>query len=65
MVSPEEIHQGGRCPTCGRGGPDPMYPQLKGYEGEACGTCGQFTLVRFGVCTKCDSCGATSGEKKE
>ena len=42
-----------------------MYPQLKGYEGEACGTCGQFTLVRFGVCTKCDSCGATSGEKKE
>jgi ribonucleoside-diphosphate reductase alpha chain len=35
--------------------------QLKGYSGDACGTCGQFTLVRNGTCLKCDSCGSTSG----
>jgi ribonucleoside-diphosphate reductase alpha chain len=35
--------------------------RLKGYEGDACGTCGNFTLVRSGTCMKCDSCGSTSG----
>ncbi|MEZ5965701.1 MAG: vitamin B12-dependent ribonucleotide reductase [Planctomycetota bacterium] len=35
--------------------------RLKGYEGDPCGACGQFTLVRNGTCLKCDSCGATSG----
>ena len=34
---------------------------IKGYSGDACGTCGQFMLVRNGTCLKCDSCGATSG----
>jgi ribonucleoside-diphosphate reductase alpha chain len=33
----------------------------KGYSGDACGTCGQFSLVRNGTCLKCDSCGSTSG----
>ena len=33
----------------------------KGYSGDACGTCGQFTLVRNGTCLKCDSCGSTAG----
>ncbi len=33
----------------------------KGYSGDACNDCGQFTLVRNGTCLKCDSCGATSG----
>ena len=33
----------------------------KGYEGEACGDCGNFTLVRNGTCMKCVTCGATSG----
>ncbi|MDQ6930573.1 MAG: hypothetical protein M3126_07910 [Candidatus Eremiobacteraeota bacterium] len=33
----------------------------KGYSGDACTDCGQFTLVRNGTCLKCDSCGATSG----
>ncbi len=33
----------------------------KGYEGEACGECGNFTLVRNGTCMKCDTCGGTSG----
>ena len=35
--------------------------RLKGYEGEACQECGNFTLVRNGTCMKCDTCGATSG----
>ncbi len=35
--------------------------RLKGYEGEACHTCQQFTMVRNGSCLKCASCGATSG----
>jgi ribonucleoside-diphosphate reductase alpha chain len=33
----------------------------KGYEGDPCGDCGNFTLVRNGACMKCDTCGATSG----
>ena len=35
--------------------------RIKGYSGEACGECGNFTLVRNGTCLKCDTCGATSG----
>ena len=35
--------------------------RMIGYEGEPCGTCGQFTMVRNGSCLKCASCGATSG----
>jgi ribonucleoside-diphosphate reductase alpha chain len=35
--------------------------RLKGYEGDACGECGNFTLVRNGTCLKCDSCGSTTG----
>jgi ribonucleoside-diphosphate reductase alpha chain len=35
--------------------------RLKGYEGDPCMACGAFTLVRNGVCLKCDSCGETSG----
>ncbi|MEW5422492.1 vitamin B12-dependent ribonucleotide reductase [Amorphus sp. 3PC139-8] len=35
--------------------------RLQGYEGEACGECGNFTMVRNGTCLKCDTCGATSG----
>ena len=33
----------------------------KGYEGEACTSCSQFTLVRNGSCLKCVTCGETSG----
>ena len=35
--------------------------RLKGYEGDACGECGNFTLVRNGTCMKCATCGSTSG----
>ena len=35
--------------------------RLKGYEGDPCTNCGSFTMVRNGVCLKCDTCGETSG----
>jgi ribonucleoside-diphosphate reductase alpha chain len=35
--------------------------KAKGYEGEACPECGNFTLVRNGTCMKCDTCGGTTG----
>ncbi|HEY1258979.1 MAG TPA: vitamin B12-dependent ribonucleotide reductase [Stellaceae bacterium] len=35
--------------------------RIKGYEGDNCQECGNFTLVRNGTCLKCDTCGATSG----
>ena len=35
--------------------------RLKGYEGDPCGSCASFTLVRNGTCLKCVTCGATSG----
>ncbi|MDE4096347.1 MULTISPECIES: vitamin B12-dependent ribonucleotide reductase [Rhodobacterales] len=35
--------------------------KMQGYEGEACGECGNYTLVRNGTCMKCNTCGATSG----
>ncbi len=35
--------------------------KLRGYEGENCHECQNFTLVRNGTCLKCDTCGSTSG----
>jgi ribonucleoside-diphosphate reductase alpha chain len=35
--------------------------RLKGYEGDPCGECGQFTMVRNGTCLKCITCGTTTG----
>ena len=35
--------------------------RMQGFEGEACGECGNYTLVRNGTCMKCNTCGATSG----
>ncbi len=35
--------------------------KLQGYQGDACGDCGNFTMVRNGTCLKCNTCGATSG----
>ncbi|MEJ8573490.1 vitamin B12-dependent ribonucleotide reductase [Microbaculum marinum] len=35
--------------------------RLKGYVGESCTECGNFTMVRNGTCLKCDTCGSTSG----
>ena len=35
--------------------------RMQGYEGDSCGECGNYTLVRNGTCMKCNTCGATSG----
>jgi ribonucleoside-diphosphate reductase alpha chain len=35
--------------------------RMKGYEGESCTECANFTMVRNGTCLKCDTCGNTSG----
>lgn len=35
--------------------------RIKGFEGDSCPECGQFTLVRNGTCLKCVSCGSTTG----
>ncbi|MEX6633587.1 vitamin B12-dependent ribonucleotide reductase [Hyphococcus lacteus] len=35
--------------------------RIKGYEGDACPDCGQFTMVRNGACLKCESCGTSTG----
>ena len=35
--------------------------RLKGYEGDACSDCGNFTMTRNGSCMKCATCGATTG----
>ncbi len=35
--------------------------RMRGYEGDPCGDCGNFTLVRNGTCLKCATCGGTSG----
>ena len=35
--------------------------KARGYEGEMCSECGNFTLVRNGTCMKCDTCGSTTG----
>jgi ribonucleoside-diphosphate reductase alpha chain len=35
--------------------------KARGYEGEACPECLNFTLVRNGTCMKCDTCGGTTG----
>jgi ribonucleoside-diphosphate reductase alpha chain len=43
------------------GGAPRQEARIKGYEGDACAECGQFTLVRNGACLRCDSCGASSG----
>ncbi len=34
--------------------------KVKGYEGDSCPECGNFTMVRNGTCLKCVTCGATA-----
>ena len=38
--------------------------RMKGYVGEACPECGNFTMVRNGTCLKCDTCGGTGSRKR-
>ena len=38
-----------------------LEAKLKGFEGDACPECGNFTMVRNGTCLKCTTCGGTTG----
>ena len=40
---------------------DRLKAKMQGYEGDPCGDCGNYTLVRNGTCMKCNTCGSTSG----
>ncbi len=40
---------------------DRSKAKMQGYEGDPCGDCGNYTLVRNGTCMKCNTCGGTSG----
>jgi len=35
--------------------------RLAGFVGDACSTCGSFTMQRSGTCLRCTSCGSTTG----
>lgn len=41
--------------------PAMAQPAAKRHSGEACGTCGNFTLKKSGSCFVCESCGTTTG----
>ncbi len=40
---------------------DRTKAKMQGYEGDPCGECQNFTLVRNGTCMKCNTCGSTTG----
>ncbi len=50
---------GGQAPTAALD--ERTKARMQGYEGDPCGECGNYTLVRNGTCMKCNTCGATSG----
>ncbi len=35
--------------------------RTRGYEGDSCNECGNFTLVQNGTCLQCHTCGSTTG----
>ena len=53
--------QHGPCPAGFAAAQQIAQARMKGYEGESCSECGNFTMVRNGTCLKCDTCGSTSG----
>ncbi len=63
LVPPPAVRESPALSVAGAGPRSDMarVAVAKGYSGDACGDCGQFTLVRNGTCLKCDACGATSG----
>jgi ribonucleoside-diphosphate reductase alpha chain len=56
----EHAHEHDVAPTADKSA-QAALARMKGYEGEACGECGNFTMVRNGTCLKCDTCGSTNG----
>ena len=55
-------HRGGTALATGTVSMDArVKAKMQGYEGDPCGECGNYTLVRNGTCMKCNTCGGTSG----
>ncbi len=52
-----QASSGGRATRAARA----AEARMKGFEGDNCGACGNFTLVRNGTCMKCNTCGSTTG----
>ncbi len=48
-------------PTARTAGALRAEAQMKGYTGDQCSECHNFTMVRNGTCLKCDTCGTTTG----
>nr|WP_084756146.1 hypothetical protein [Candidatus Paracaedibacter symbiosus] len=66
IIKPVETMQmtgtdGGRVVAASARSVSSQRARLQGYEGDACGECGNFTMVRNGTCLKCNTCGGTSG----
>jgi ribonucleoside-diphosphate reductase alpha chain len=62
MLIPETARSGGTALASGVVGMDlRVKAKMQGYEGDPCGECGNYTLVRNGTCMKCNTCGGTSG----
>ena len=61
LTESERMKAGAAIPV-GRSAADKRAEAImKGYVGDSCGECGNFTLVRNGTCLKCETCGATTG----
>ena len=57
----EKAHPAPKAQSAPSKGEQRAIARMKGYEGESCPECQNFTLVRNGTCLKCDSCGSTTG----
>ncbi|KAA9009061.1 vitamin B12-dependent ribonucleotide reductase [Histidinibacterium aquaticum] len=60
-VVPETCSASGAGQTSGLAITARDKAKMQGYEGDPCGECGNYTLVRNGTCMKCNTCGGTSG----
>ncbi|MDE0303778.1 MAG: vitamin B12-dependent ribonucleotide reductase [Albidovulum sp.] len=40
---------------------DTRKSNMRGFEGDPCGDCGNFTLIRSGTCLYCTTCGSSTG----
>ena len=68
VAAPAPVASGAAVPVALSAQPRPgkdirkvQEARMKGYEGDPCRECGQFTMVRNGTCLKCNTCGSTSG----
>ncbi len=62
FASPAATYTTGTALSSGNVGMDlRVKARMQGYEGDPCGECGNYTLLRNGTCMKCNTCGGTSG----